>query len=128
MDRFKEIIKTACLVNNLTIDELKSKSRLRHIVDSRRMVFSVARDLLKMSYKKIGSVFNMNHATIIHHVKQHNCLMVADFYYKDRFNKLLELYKLNISYLNQDELIEEIKELKAENLRIESELIQKNNE
>ena len=54
--------------------------------------------------------------------------MVADFYYKDRFNKLLELYKLNISYLNQDELIEEIKELKAENLRIESELIQKNNE
>ena len=70
----------------------------------------------------------MNHATIIHHVKQHNSLMVADFYYKDRFNKLLELYKLNISYLNQDELIETIKELKAENLRIESELIQKNND
>lgn len=54
--------------------------------------------------------------------------MISDIYYKDRFDKLLELYKLNISYVNKDELIETIKELKAENLRIESELIQKNNE
>ena len=54
--------------------------------------------------------------------------MTSDIYYKDRFDKLVELYKQNISFINADELINEIKELKAENLRIETKLIQKNND
>ena len=128
MDKFEEIKKTACSVTNITLEELESKSRKRYIVDARRMVFSIAKDYLEMKISHIAHKVNMNHASIIHHLKQHKDLMTSDIYYKDRFDKLLELYKLNISYVNKDELIEEIKELKAENLRIESELIQKNNE
>ena len=92
------------------------------------MVFSIAKDYLGMKISHIAFKVNMNHASIIHHLKQHKDLITYDIYYKDRFDKLLDLYKLNITYVNTDELIEEIKELKAENLRIETELIQKNNE
>ena len=128
MDRFEEIKKTTCLVTNITLEELESKSRKRYIVDARRMVFSIAKNYLEMKILHIAAKFNMNHAGVIHHLKQHKDLMLCDIYYKDRFDKLLDLYKLNISYVNKDELIETIKELKAENLRIETELIQKNNE
>jgi len=128
MDKFEEIKKTACSVTNITLEELESKSRKRYVVDARRMVFSIAKDYLQMKISHIAVKVNMNHASIIHHLKQHKDLITSDIYYKDRFDKLLELYKLNISYINKDELIEEIKKLKAENLRIETELIQKNNE
>ena len=128
MDKFKEIKKTACSVTNISLEELESKSRKRYVVDARRMVFSIAKDYLEMKISHIADRFNMNHASIIHHLKQHKDLITSDIYYKDRFDKLLDLYKLNISYVNKDELIEEIKKLKLENLRIETELIQKNND
>jgi len=128
MDKFEEIKKTACSVTNISLEELESKSRKRYVVDARRMVFSIAKDYLEMKISHIAHRVNMNHASIIHHLKQHKDLITSDIYYKDRFDKLLELYKLNISYINKDGLIEEIKKLKAENLRIETELIQKNND
>jgi len=128
MDKFQEVKKTACSVTNISLEELESRSRKRYIVDARRMVFSMAKDYLNMKILHIADKFNMNHASVIHHLKQHTDLMTSDIYYKDRFDKLVELYKQNISFINADELINEIKELKAENLRIESELIQKNND
>jgi len=128
MDKFQEIKKTACSIGNITLKELESRSRKRYIVDARRMVFSMAKDYLNMKILHIADKFNMNHASVIHQLKQHKDLMNSDIYYKDRFDKLVELYKQNISFINADELINEIKELKAENLRIETELIQKNND
>ena len=128
MDKFQEIKKTACSVTNISLEELESRSRKRYIVDARRMVFSMAKDYLNMKILHIADKFNMNHASVIHQLKQHKDLMTSDIYYKDRFDKLVELYKQNISFINADELINEIKELKAENLRIESELIQKKND
>lgn len=128
MDKFQEIKKTACSVSNISLEELESRSRKRYIVDARRMVFSMAKDYLNMKILHIAYKFNMNHASIIHQLKQHKDLITSDIYYKDRFDKLVELYKQNISFINADELIEEINELKKENLRIESELIQKNND
>lgn len=128
MDKFQEVKKTACSITNITLNELESRSRLRYIVDARRMVFSIAKDYLNMKLTHIAKRFNMNHASVIHHLKKHDDLIIYDIYYKDRFNKLVELYKQNISFINADELIEEINELKKENLRIETELIQKNND
>ena len=128
MDKFQEIKKTACSVSNISLEELESRSRKRYIVDARRMVFSMAKDYLNMKILHIADKFNMNHASVIHQLKQHKDLMTSDIYYKDRFDKLVELYKQNISFINADELINEIKELKAENLRIETELIQRNND
>ena len=128
MDKFQEIKKTACSVSNISLEELESRSRKRYIVDARRMVFSMAKDYLNMKILHIADKFNMNHASVIHHLKKHDDLIIYDIYYKDRFNKLVELYKQNISFINADELIEEINELKKENLRIETELIQKNND
>jgi hypothetical protein len=46
------------------------KSRVREIVNGRAIVYIILRKHLKMSYTDISKVFNKNHATIIHSVKQ----------------------------------------------------------
>ena len=114
MDNLETIKKTASLVNNITLKELETKTRLRYIVDARRMVFAVARTLLGMSYMEIAKRFDMNHASIIHHVKQHKNFIKYDVFYTEKYNTILELFKNEIGFVNTNELIEEIKRLKQE--------------
>jgi hypothetical protein len=120
----EEIKKTACIVNHITMDQLESKSRLRSVVEARRMVFNVARDLLEMTFSETGKIFNQDHATAIHHIK----LISVDSFYLKRYEYFINLIKSNLDLSTTKELLDEINYLKAENLRIETELIQKNNE
>ena len=119
----EEIKKTACIVNHITMEQLESKSRLRPVVEARRMVFNVARDLLEMTFSETGKIFNQDHATAIHHIKQNRALISVDSFYCKRYNYFINLIKSNL-----EELLNEIDYLKSENLRIETELILKNNE
>tara|TARA_R110000822_G_scaffold108_1_gene528 strand:+ start:63 stop:452 length:390 start_codon:yes stop_codon:yes gene_type:complete len=124
----EEIKKTACIVNHITMDQLESKSRLRSVVEARRMVFNVARDLLEMTFSETGKIFNQDHATAIHHIKQNRALISVDAFYRKRYEYFINLIKSNLDLSTTEELLDEINYLKAENLRIETELIQKNNE
>lgn len=124
----EEIKKTACIVNHITMDQLESKSRLRPVVEARRMVFNVARDLLEMTFSETGKIFNQDHATAIHHIKQNRALISVDSFYCKRYNYFINLIKSNLDLSTTEELLNEIDYLKSENLRIETELIQKNNE
>ena len=124
----EEIKKTACIVNHITMDQLESKSRLRSVVEARRMVFNVARDLLEMTFSETGKIFNQDHATAIHHIKQNRALISVDSFYRKRYEYFINLIKPNLDLSTTKELLDEINYLKAENLRIETELIQKNNE
>lgn len=124
----EEIKKTACIVNHITMDQLESKSRLRPVVEARRMVFNVARDLLEMTFSETGKIFNQDHATAIHHIKQNRALISVDSFYSKRYTYFINLIKSNLDLSTTEELLDEIDYLKAENLRIETELILKNNE
>ncbi len=124
----EEIKKTACIVNHITMDQLESKSRLRSVVEARRMVFNVARDLLEMTFSETGKIFNQDHATAIHHIKQNRALISVDSFYRKRYEYFINLIKSNLDLSTTKELLDEINYLKAENLRIETELILKNNE
>ena len=127
MNKLNTITKTACFVTGLTMEELKSESRLRHIVDSRRMVFAIAREFLELPYAAIGKYFNQNHATIIHHVKQHKSLMSYDVVYKTRFNTILTLFKKDLGFYDTKELLSEVERLRNENIALNLSLI-KNSE
>ena len=127
-NKIEEIKKTACIVNHITMDQLESKSRLRPVVEARRMVFNVARDLLEMTFSETGKIFNQDHATAIHHIKQNRALISVDSFYCKRYTYFINLIKSNLDLSTTEELLDEINYLKAENLRIETELILKNNE
>ena len=114
MDKIDRVKKVVCYVTKMSEKELLSKSRKRHIVDNRRMAFVICRDILELNWTKIAKEFNLNHASIIHHYKKHKDLMAYDDYYNSKYNDILDVFKLQIDYVEPKELIREIVNIKKQ--------------
>jgi len=71
--------------------ELISKSRLRHTVDARKMIYKLVRDIYGYSLLVMGKYFGKNHATIIHQIREHDKLVVLDKNYEARYRQIMEL-------------------------------------
>ena len=114
MDKVERVKNVVCYVSKISRKQLLSKSRERYIVDNRRMAFVICRDILELGWSKIAREFNLNHASIIHHYKKHKDLMAYDEYYKNKYNDILEVFKLQIDYVEPKELIREIVNIKKQ--------------
>lgn len=114
MDKVERVKNVVCYVSKISRKQLLSKSRERYIVDNRRMAFVICRDILELGWSKIAREFNLNHASIIHHYKKHKDLMAYDEYYKNKYNDILEVFKLQIDYVEPRELIREIVNIKKQ--------------
>ena len=108
MDRIKQTIKTTSYVSNIDIDLIMGRCRERELVDARRMVFSICRDLFHIPYSHIAKYFKLNHATIIHHYRKHEHILRYDRVYEERYKAILELVKADFGYVEAQELINEI--------------------
>jgi hypothetical protein len=67
----------------------------------------------------------MNHASIIHHYKQHLSFLDMDKYYLDKYDSLVEVAKCEIGYVDINTIIEEARKTNQE--RILNRLNIKNN-
>ena len=114
MDKVERVKNVVCYVSKISRKQLLSKSRERYIVDNRRMAFVICRDILELGWSKIAREFNLNHASIIHHYKKHKDLMAYDDYYNTKYNDILEVYKLQIDYVEPKELIREVINIKKQ--------------
>ena len=114
MDKIERVKNVVCYVSKISRKQLLSKSRERYIVDNRRMALVICRDILELGWTKIAREFNLNHASIIHHYKKHKDLMAYDEYYKNKYNDILEVFKLQIDYVEPRELIREIVNIKKQ--------------
>lgn len=72
-------------VHGISLDELHSKKRDRHLVDARRQTVVVIKEVLGYASTYIGQYFNQNHATILHHIKANKTIMDYDFIYRDKY-------------------------------------------
>tara|TARA_R100001163_G_C5016776_1_gene160835 strand:- start:329 stop:751 length:423 start_codon:yes stop_codon:yes gene_type:complete len=118
----ENIVNTSCLVNNIEIEQFYTKNRERHLIDVRRMTYAICRDILNLPYKRIGNFFNVDHATIIHHYRVHNNLTQVDKLYYEKYLSILELVKADMGYLDAQELLQEIRDLKAQKIKQKLEL------
>ena len=114
MDKIERVKNVVCYVSKISKNELLSKSRERYIVDNRRMCFALCRDVLELGWSKIAKEFNLNHASIIHHYKKHQDFLSIDEYYKNKYNDILEVFKLQINYVEPQELIKEVVNIKKQ--------------
>ena len=114
MDKVERVKNVVCYVSKISRKQLLSKSRERYIVDNRRIAFVICKDILELGWSKIAREFNLNHASIIHHYKKHKDLMAYDEYYKNKYNDILEVFKLQIDYVEPKELIREIVNIKKQ--------------
>lgn len=116
MNNIESIVQTSCFVNNIKEDDFYTKKRDRHLLDVRRMVYAICREILEMTWVGIGKKFEVNHATIIHHYNVHKSLMDIDNIYHERFLSILELVKADLGYIDAKELLEEIRRVKSNKL------------
>ena len=114
MDKVERVKNVVCYVSKISRKQLLSKSRERYIVDNRRMAFVICRDILELGWSKIAREFNLNHASIMHHYKKHKDLMAYDDYYNTKYNDILEVFKLQIDYVEPKELIREVINIKKQ--------------
>lgn len=114
MNKIERVKNVVCYVSKISKNELLSKSRERYIVDNRRMCFALCRDVLELGWSKIAKEFNLNHASIIHHYKKHQDFISIDEYYKNKYNNILEVFKLQINYVEPQELIKEVVNIKKQ--------------
>jgi len=83
-ERDDKIKSEICRRYDVSWISIESKSRVRLVVDARRMYCGILRNTFGITYNEIAKILNKNHATILHNVNQHN-----------NFIKILKSYKLN---------------------------------
>ena len=89
------IKKTVCDYFNIGIDQLKSKTRKREIVQSRQVAMFFAKSYTKNSLASIGAqIGGKDHATVLHACKTVNNLMETDKRFKRYIQDIEKRFKL----------------------------------
>jgi hypothetical protein len=116
MNKIDRIVDTACYVGNISLKDFKSRSRERHIVDIKRMTYSIVRETLNIPFTKMAKHFRVNHATIIHHCKLNRELLETDSYYYKKYTTIYELVKSDLNLVDVKELTNLIQRLNTNKL------------
>lgn len=84
------IMKTISGELNVKPSEIRSKSRVRNIVNARRIAIYLARELTPMSMPQIAQYFGMkDHSTVSHTMKKIHSLLEEDENFKVKIDELL---------------------------------------
>jgi hypothetical protein len=80
------IIATVSRLTEVPISKIRGRSRLSEIVTARRICMVLINDKLHYSTTVNGSIFDKDHATVLHAFKVHSDLMDVDKAYEEFFN------------------------------------------
>lgn len=69
-NKFETILIAVCYHFGVSIDDLKSNKRHRHIVFARHISTFLFRNKLKMTYAEIGRYYNRDHTSSMHSVQE----------------------------------------------------------
>tara|TARA_R110002096_G_scaffold210537_2_gene397874 strand:+ start:1122 stop:1448 length:327 start_codon:yes stop_codon:yes gene_type:complete len=86
--KINNLIKRVCESYEISDKELMSKRRLAYIVRPRQIIMYILRNDHKMTLERIATLFNKNHATIIHSVKSIENMISYDKDLKNKVNYL----------------------------------------
>jgi len=85
----QEIINNVCEKLNITNEEIKSKCRKRHIVEARSVALYLIRKKTDLSLKRIGLLFNCNHATVLQAVRKIDEWLIYDKAFKEKVKYII---------------------------------------
>jgi hypothetical protein len=85
LKRCHAILKLVAEVTETNPKDIKSRVRLRQLVDARRMFCVLARKTLHMPLKDIGRFIKRDHSSVLHYWHQHDGLLKSDAVYAHFF-------------------------------------------
>ena len=106
-----EFITEYCINTNITLEQLKSKSRKIDTVEKRMIAAYFLRNKVGMTFIQVGNYLHKNHASIIHYIKLTERFIDVYPHIKKLYNeadKAYDKYKnhLRISYQMPDSIAE----------------------
>ena len=81
------IIQVICKALGINFKHLIGQKRQRHLVDARRVCYVLLKERMQLPAIVIGSYFNRDHASILHHLKSHDMLYKTYFDYRILYDK-----------------------------------------
>jgi hypothetical protein len=115
-----------CNRYNLEWQRIKSKSRIRVIIDARRLYCGILRYVFKLTFQEIGDILNKSHATILHSIQQHDIFVKILKSYKKNYNEIESSLWIDDNYYIH-EVIEVERKMNELSSRL-NDLIEKKNE
>lgn len=88
-----EFIEDYCQLLGVTIEEITSKNRKRHLADCRAILGYILIDRFHMSLTHAGKIINRHHSSIIHYKKLVPEAAKYDPTFSSMFNKAIHLHK-----------------------------------
>lgn len=70
-----KIIERVAQKHGVTLDEMKSTKRHRHLVRARQEAYYLLYNEGKLSYPSVGRIFERDHTTVIHGYRRHEALL-----------------------------------------------------
>lgn len=109
--------------NELWRTDIRAKSRERELVIARQCFFYVLRTQYRLSYTKIGDIFDKNHASVIHGERLvRDMLEIGDRDTENKLKSIIDLFRLYsidiTSYISEkNEMMENLENM-LKSLRI----------
>ena len=88
----EEYIQDFCQMLDVTEEELMSKSRVRHVADSRAILGYILITYFKLSLTNTGKLLNRHHSSVIHYRKIVPSLAESDPTFNIMLNKGVSIY------------------------------------
>ena len=83
------VIANTCEQFNISMDDIKSKSRKSDIVIPRLLTMHILRSNTLLTLDEIGIVFNRDHTTVISAIRSTNNMLETDCNIKEEYQKLV---------------------------------------
>lgn len=96
LESIKEIVEESCKV------DLSKNTRVRNVMDARRIFSALSVKLTSETYCNIGDVINRTHCSIVHHVKTTKDLLKTDKFFAKKYNQCSTQVT---DFMNKDERI-----------------------
>ena len=77
---------------------IEGKSRVRKVVDARRLYSGLLRNIFKLTYHDIAFILKKNHATIIHNIQQHDVFVKILKSYKNNYEDIERILMLDANF------------------------------
>ena len=125
-ERDDKIKSEICERYNLEWYRIEGTSRVRKVVDARRLYSGILRNIFRLTYHEIGDILNKNHATIIHNMQQHDIFVRILKSYKKNYEEIERALMLDDNYYIH-EVVEVERKMEELSNRLK-ELIERKNE
>ena len=92
MTKDADLTQIIAVVNSINDCNIREKSRVRNVVDAKRIYSSVAKAIFpKKTFKEIGAEIGVSHCTILYHLKDFKALVQQDKGLRDAHQYCLEI-------------------------------------